>query len=76
MRNNAISWVLITTFLLIAITIMAALEVPFYWIFYLTVLGQGMLAYMVYAVLTDDYKTKKTFEDFYEDHPIGKQTDL
>jgi hypothetical protein len=31
------------------------------------------LVLMVYKVLTDNYKTDKTFEDFYEDHPIGNR---
>lgn len=76
MKNNAIFWVLITTLLLISITIMAALDFPFNWVFYLTVIGEGMMVYMVYAVLTDEYHSDKTFDDFYEDHPIGKQKDL
>ena len=45
---------------------------PFNWVFYITVLGQFMIVYMVYKVLTDDYVTEKSFQDFYEDHPIGR----
>ncbi len=65
--------VAITTIALLLLTIMAALDYPFNWVFYMTVLGQALLIYMVYRVLVDDYKTDKTFEDFYEDHPIGKE---
>jgi len=56
---------------LIIVTIMAAINFPFNWIFYITVLGQILIVYMVYKVLTDNYVTKKTFRDFYEDYPIG-----
>ena len=66
-------WVGITTLVLIMVTIMASMGFPFNWIFYVTVAGQIMVVYMVYKVLTDHYTTEKTFEDFYEDHPIGRQ---
>jgi len=58
-------WVAATTMVLISLTIMAAMNFPFNWIFYITVLGQIMLVYMVFKVLTDNYTTDKTFEDFY-----------
>lgn len=63
-------WVASTTLLLVTVTIMAAMNFPFNWVFYLTLLGQVSVVFMVYNVLTDNYKTDKTFEDFYEDHPI------
>ncbi|TFG78751.1 MAG: hypothetical protein E4H26_01660 [Flavobacteriales bacterium] len=73
MKNSAMFWVGITTLLLIAITIMAAMDFPFNWVFYLTVIGQIALILMIYKVLTENYQTDKTFEDFYEDHPIGNR---
>jgi hypothetical protein len=45
----------------------------FHWIFYATVVGQALVLVMVYRVLTDAYSTEKTFEDFYEDHPIPRE---
>ena len=72
MKTSAMFWVGATTILLIIVTIMATMNFAFSWVFYLTVLGQVMIVYMVYKVLTDNYKTSKTFEDFYEDNPIGK----
>ena len=63
-------YIAITTLLLITITIMSAMDFPFNWVFYLTVLGQIFLVVMVYKVLTDDYSTDKTFDHFYEDRPI------
>ncbi len=63
-------WVGATTILLIMVTVMATMNFAFSWVFYLTVLGQIMIVYMVYKVLTDNYKTSNTFEDFYEDYPV------
>ena len=74
MKVSTMGSVAITTIALLLVTIMAALDYPFNWVFYITVLGQALLIYMVYRVLVDDYKTDKTFEDFYEDHPIGKES--
>ncbi len=73
MKNNAMFWVALTTLILISVTIMAAMNFPFNWVFYITVLGQAAVIFMVYKVLTDVYTTDKTFEDFYEDYPIGKR---
>ncbi len=73
MKNNAMFWVALTTLILISVTIMAAMNFPFNWVFYFTVLGQAAVIFMVYKVLTDVYTTDKTFEDFYEDYPIGKR---
>lgn len=73
MKVSAMSWVVITTFFLLILTIAAAMGFAFNWIFYATVLGQGMVLVMVYKVLTDSYTTTKTFEDFYEDRPIPRE---
>ncbi len=72
MKNTALFWVANTTITLVIVTIMAAMNFSFNWVFYVTVLGQLMVVYMVYKVLTDNYVTKKTFKDFYKDHPIGQ----
>ena len=73
MKVSAMNWVVITTFFLIALTIAAAMDWAFHWIFYATVLGQGLVLVMVYKVLTDSYQTSKTFEDFYEDRPVPRE---
>ena len=70
MKSSPFPYIAITTLLLITITIMSAMDFPFNWVFYLTVLGQIFLVIMVYKVLRDDYDTDKTFEHFYEDNPI------
>ena len=63
-------YVAITTILLLTVTIMSVMNLPFNWVFYLTVIGQILVVVMVYKVLRDDYTTDKTFEHFYEDKPI------
>lgn len=65
------NWVVITTVFLVILTIAASMNLAFNWIFYATVLGQGLVLLMVYKVLRDTYKTSKTFEDYYEDRPIS-----
>lgn len=70
MKNTAIFQVAATTLVLFSLTIMAAMDFPFHWIFYITVIGQIMLISMVFKVLRDKYTTDKTFKDFYEDYPL------
>lgn len=70
MKTSAMAVVAFTTMVLVILTIMVSMNFPFNWVFYLTIFGQGMVVFMVYKVLTDDYQTDKTFEDFYEDNPI------
>ena len=72
MKISAISWLAITTCVLLTVTIFSTMNLSFSWVFYLTVLGQVLLVYTVYKVLRDPYITDKTFDDFYEDYPIGK----
>lgn len=73
MKISAMSVVGFTTMVLVTVTIMVSMNFPFNWVFYATIFGQGLVVYMVYKVLTDDYDTVKTFEDYYEDHPIGRE---
>ena len=68
MKLSAITYLVLTTFVLITVAIF-----PFGWVFYLTVLGQALLIFSVFKVLRDSYTTDKTFKDFYEDHPIGQE---
>jgi TRAP-type C4-dicarboxylate transport system permease small subunit len=73
MKDTAMFWVVATTLVLLTVTMMATLGFAFSWVFYVTVLGQGLVVFMVYKVLTDNYRTDKTFDDFYEDYPIKKR---
>lgn len=52
------------------LSIMAALDFQYAWIFSLTTLGQILLVFAVYHVLKDNYETDKEFKDWYEDCPI------
>lgn len=70
MKISVLFYVVLTTFWLVVLTVMAAMGLPFNWAFYLTCLGQVLVVVMVYKVLKDKYTTDKTFDDFYEDRPI------
>lgn len=70
MKISAMDWLGLTTLVLVTVTLFAAMDLAFNWVFYLTVLGQITLIITVYKVLRDDYTTEKTFKDFYEDRPM------
>lgn len=73
MKINALFWVYLVTAVLVILTVSSQLGTSFKWIFTGTLIGQLLLLIMVYKILTDDYETDKTFEDFYEDRPdLGK----
>jgi TRAP-type C4-dicarboxylate transport system permease small subunit len=73
MRFSAMFWVALTTFMLLTVTIFSSMDLPFDWVFYLTVLGQVSLVIMVYKVLTDNYSTDLEFRDGYQDRPLQEQ---
>lgn len=73
MKLSAITYLVITTLILVTVAIFAAMDFSFSWVFYLTLFGEILLIFTVFKVLKDKYTTDKTFEDFYEDHPIGKE---
>ncbi|MCG2431890.1 hypothetical protein [Aequorivita xiaoshiensis] len=75
MKLSVISYLVITTLVLTTVAIFAALGFSFDYIFFLTVIGEVLLIYSVYSVLSDYYTTDKKFKDFYEDHPIKKEED-
>ncbi|GAK96514.1 hypothetical protein JCM19294_2027 [Nonlabens tegetincola] len=73
MKINALFWIYLVTAVLVILTVSSQLGTSFKWIFTGTLIGQLLLLTMVYKILTDDYETDKTFEDFYEDRPdLGK----
>ena len=73
MKNSAMFLVLFTTVFLVVLTGLVFAKIGFSWVFILTVIGQLLVVLMVYKVLRDHYTTSKTFEDFYEDFPIGRE---
>ena len=73
MRISAMALVAITTMILLTVVIFSTMNLPFSWVFLLTTFGQVLLVITVIRVLKDNYTTDKTFEDFYEDKPIGRE---
>lgn len=73
MKNSAMFLVFFVTIFLLVLTVLAFTNIGFSWMFILTVIGKLLVILMVYKVLRDQYTTDKTFEDFYEDYPIGKE---
>lgn len=73
MKNSVMFLVLFVTIFLLVLTALAYTNIGFSWVFILTVIGQLLVVLMVYKVLKDHYTTDKTFEDFYEDYPIGRE---
>lgn len=65
-------YILLTSAVLVALVVMAFLEVSFAYMLYTTVFGQILLIIMVYKILTDPYHTSKTFDDWYQDRPKNK----
>ena len=72
MRQSGIFYVVISTILLVAVAVMVFYDLPFNLIFYTVVAGQAWWLLTIYKVLTEKYTTDKTFDDWYEDHPIGR----
>jgi hypothetical protein len=70
MKISAMLLLVLTSFILLTVVIFSAMNLSFGWVFLLTTFGQVLLVITVYRVLRDSYTTDKTFEDFYEDHPI------
>lgn len=73
MRPTVTFYITITTILLVAVAAMVYYDFSFTTVFYTVLAGQAWWIFTVYKVLTDDYETDKTFDDWYEDNPIGKE---
>ena len=73
MKNNGITYLILTSILLVIITILVYFNTNFPLVFYLTFFGQCLLIYSVNRILTDNYKTERTFDNWYEDHSQHKE---
>ncbi len=73
MKLSAIFYITITTILLVAVAALVFYNVSYTIVFYTVLAGQVWWLFTVYKVLTDDYTTDKTFDDWYEDYPIGRE---
>jgi len=69
MKISALHWLSFTSLTLLTTVIFTLMNLDYSWVFFITILGQGLFVFTVYKVLTDDYKTDKNFRDFYEDRP-------
>jgi hypothetical protein len=70
MKSYAIKLVWFTTLYLVMFTVLCQLNISYFVLMCMLVAGQFLVLWMVYKVLTDNYKTDKTFKDWYEDRPV------
>jgi hypothetical protein len=69
MKNFAIKLVWFTTIYVFVFAGLCQTNVILPVIMGLYCMGVPLILFMVYTVLCDDYKTTKTFKDWYEDYP-------
>lgn len=70
MKNFAIKLVWFTTVYVFVFAALNQINVDLRIIMSLHLIGFFLIPYMTYTVLTDNYKTTKTFKDWYEDQPM------
>ncbi|MGI0105522.1 hypothetical protein [Salinimicrobium sp. WS361] len=73
MKFLAHFYVVIATIFLILVAALVFYNAPYNIVFYTVLVGQAWWLFTVYKVLTDKYSTNKDFDDWYEDHPVGKE---
>ncbi len=70
MKNFAIKLVWFTTVFVFIFAGLCQTNTPLPVMLSLLIIGDFLIPFMVYKVLTDKYETTKTFKDWYEDHPM------
>ncbi|MBP6181091.1 hypothetical protein [Flavobacterium sp.] len=70
MKNLAIKLVWFTTIYVFVFAGLCQTDVVLPIIMSMYGIGIILILFMVYTVLHDDYKTTKTFKDWYGDHPM------
>ncbi|MGM8360656.1 hypothetical protein ACSV4D_01945 [Flavobacterium sp. ARAG 55.4] len=70
MKNFAIKIVWFTTAYVFFFAVLNQTNVDLRIIMSLHIVGVFLIPYLTYTVLTDNYKTDKTFKDWYEDHQM------
>ena len=73
MKLSATFYITVTTLLLVAVGVMVYYDFSYSTVWYTVVAGQAWWIFTVYKVLTDDYSTDKTFDDWYEDKPLTNE---
>ena len=71
MKNFAIKLVWFTSAYVFFFAVLNQTNVDLRIIMSLHIVGMFLIPYLTYTVLTDNYKTDKTFKDWYEDHPMN-----
>jgi hypothetical protein len=69
MKNFAIKLVWFTTAYVFIFVGLCQANIALPVLLSLVIFGGVLILFMVYAVLTDQYTTTKTFKDWYGDHP-------
>jgi hypothetical protein len=64
MKNAAMFWAGSTTLVLVTVTIMAVMNFPFNWVFYLTLIGQVMIVLMIYSGTYRQLQNRENFRRF------------
>ena len=75
MKNFAIKLVWFTTVYVFVFAALNQTNIDLRIIMTMHLIGGFLIPYMTYSVLTDNYKTTKTFKDWYEDHPMKSLDD-
>lgn len=70
MKTFAIQLVWFTTLYVFIFAGLCQFNIPLTVLISLLIFGHLLILFMVYTVLKDKYTTKKTFKDWYEDHPM------
>jgi hypothetical protein len=73
MKNFAIKLVWFTTIYVFVFAGLCQTNIILPVLMGLYCMGVPLILFMVYTVLHDDYKTSKTFKDWYEDYPNKSQ---
>lgn len=73
MKNSVAFYITITTLLLVTVAVLVHYNFSLSTVLIAVLAGQAWWIFTVYKVLTDDYQTDKTFDDWYEDKPIGRE---
>ena len=69
MKNQAIRWVWFTTLYVFAFAVLTRVMQSFMILIPMLIFGQILILYMVYKVLTDNFKTTQDFDVWYQDNP-------
>jgi hypothetical protein len=73
MKLSVTFYIAITTLLLVAVATLVHYNISLSIVLTTVLIGQAWWILTIYKVLTDDYQTDKTFDDWHEDKPIRNE---